>query len=178
MKKTTKKIALFGMLSAVALVLSLLESMIPVAGFMPPGAKAGFSNIATMFAVTSLGFPAAMAITLIKALFAGITRGMTAMLMSFSGGVLSTLAMYFLFKHTKKLGYMMIGVISAICHNAGQLFAAFILVGNKAVLGYAPVLLLSAVITGAVTGSILKAVIPQLTKTVKYMKKNENKGGR
>ncbi len=178
MKKTTYKIALFGILSAVALVLSVLESFIPWSGVMPPGAKAGFSNIATMFAATSLGFPAAMAITLIKALFAGVTRGFTAMLMSFSGGVLSTAVMYLLFKYTKRVGYMLIGILSAISHNAGQLLAAGVLVGSKAVLGYAPVLLISAIVTGAVTGTVLRAVIPAINKTVNNMNSYEHKGGR
>ena len=178
MKKTTYKIALFGMLAAVAIVLSFLESLIPMSGFMPPGAKAGFSNIATMFSMTSLGFPAAVSITLLKALFAGITRGATAMLMSLSGGMLSTVTMYFLFKHTEKLGYMLIGIISAISHNLGQLIVAGILVGSKSILGYAPVLLLSAIVTGALTGTILRAVLPRLTKTVNDINKYENKGGR
>ena len=50
MKNNTYKIALFGVLSAVALTLSYLEGLIPTVAFMPPGAKMGFSNIATMFA--------------------------------------------------------------------------------------------------------------------------------
>lgn len=164
MRKSTYKIALFGMLSAVALVLSYLESLIPMASFMPPGAKAGFSNIATMFAASSMGLVPALAITIIKALFAGVTRGATAFFMSLSGGMLSAITMYLLFKFTKKTGYMLIGVVSAIMHNLGQLFVAFIMVGNKAIIGYVPVLLIAGIITGAITGSILKAVIPALIK--------------
>lgn len=164
MKKSTYKIALFGMLSAVALVLSYLESLIPVSAFMPPGAKAGFSNIATMFTASSMGLVPALAVTAVKALFAGVTRGSTAFFMSLSGGMLSAVTMYLLFKFTKKTGYMLIGVVSAVMHNLGQLAVAFVMVGNSAVIGYAPVLLAAGIITGAVTGSILNAVIPALTK--------------
>ena len=166
MKKSTYKIALFGMLSAVALVLSYLESLIPTTAFMPMGVKAGFSNIATMFAASSMGLPAALAITLIKALFAGITRGVTAMLMSFCGGMLSTLVMYLLFRYTKA-GYLLIGVISALAHNLGQLTVAAFMVQSATIIGYAPVLIISGIITGAVTGSILRAVMPSLLKLVK-----------
>lgn len=175
MKKSTYKIALFGMLSATALTLSLLESLIPTAGFMPPGAKAGFSNIATMFAASSMGFVPALAITLIKALFAGVTRGATAFFMSLAGGVLSTASMYVLFKFSNKSGYLLIGVVSALMHNLGQLAVAAIMVGNRAIIGYLPVLLVAGIITGAVTGSVLNAVIPALTKFENFLTR---KGGK
>ncbi len=164
MKKSTYKIALFGMLSAVAVVLSYLESLIPASAFMPVGVKAGFSNIATMFAASTMGLVPALAISLIKALFAGVTRGATAMLMSFCGGMLSTVVMYILFRYSQKTGYLLIGVISALAHNLGQLAAAAFMVQSVTVIGYAPVLIISGIVTGAVTGSILKAVIPRLIK--------------
>ena len=164
--KISYKIALFGMLSAVALVLSFLESLIPTSAFFPPGAKAGFSNIATMFAASSMGVIPALAITLVKAGFAGVTRGATAFFMSLSGGMLSTIVMYLLFKYSKRTGYLVIGVVSAIMHNVGQIVVASFLVGNSAVLGYAPVLLISGIITGSITGSVLKAVIPKLKSVI------------
>lgn len=163
------------MLSAVALVLSFLESLIPTAAFMPPGAKAGFSNLATMFAASSMGLAPALAITVIKALFAGVTRGASAFFMSFAGGVLSTLTMFILFKFTKNSGYMLIGVVSAIMHNIGQLAVATFIVGNKSVIGYAPILLIAGIITGAITGTIFSAVIPALLKVENILIK---KGGK
>ena len=175
MKKSTYKIALFGVLSAVALTLSYLESLIPTAAFMPPGAKPGFSNIATMFAASSMGLASALSITLVKALFAGITRGVTAFFMSFCGGVLSTVTMYLLFKFSKKTGYMAIGIICALTHNFGQLIVAIITAGNLSVLGYAPVLLISGTVTGAVTGTVLRAVMPALEKATRTI---TQKGGK
>lgn len=174
MKKNTYKIALFGILGAVALVLNYLEGLLPMSAFMPPGAKAGLSNIATMLAASTLGLCPALAIALIKALFAMITRGSTAFFMSLCGGVLSTATMYVLFKLSRRTGYLVIGVISALMHNLGQLAVAAILVGNGAVLGYAPVLLISGIVTGALTGSILRAVMPAILKT---MKNYRSKGG-
>lgn len=175
MKNNTYKIALFGVLSAVALTLSYLEGLIPTVAFMPPGAKMGFSNIATMFAASSMGIVSALAITFIKALFAGITRGVTAFFMSLCGGILSTVTMYLLFKLSKKTGYMAIGIICALVHNFGQLIVAIITAGNLSVLGYAPVLLISGTVTGAVTGTVLRAVMPALEKVTKTITR---KGGK
>lgn len=175
MKNNTYKIALFGVLSAVALTLSYLEGLIPTVAFMPPGAKMGFSNIATMFAASSMGIVSALAITFIKALFAGITRGITAFFMSLCGGILSTVTMYLLFKLSKKTGYMAIGIICALVHNFGQLIVAIITAGNLSVLGYAPVLLISGTVTGAVTGTVLRAVMPALERVTETITR---KGGK
>lgn len=175
MKNDTYKIALFGVLSAVALTLSYLEGLIPTVAFMPPGAKMGFSNIATMFAASSMGIVSALAITFIKALFAGITRGVTAFFMSLCGGILSTVTMYLLFKLSKKTGYMAIGIICALVHNFGQLIVAIITAGNLSVLGYAPVLLISGTVTGAVTGTVLRAVMPALERVTETITR---KGGK
>lgn len=175
MKNNTYKIALFGVLSAVALTLSYLEGLIPTVAFMPPGAKMGFSNIATMFAASSMGLVSALAITFIKALFAGITRGVTAFFMSLCGGILSTVTMYLLFKFSKKTGYMAIGIICALVHNFGQLVVAIITAGNLSVLGYAPVLLISGTVTGAVTGTVLRAVMPALERVTETITR---KGGK
>ena len=175
MKNNTYKIALFGVLSAVALTLSYLEGLVPTVAFMPPGAKMGFSNIATMFAASSMGIVSALAITFIKALFAGITRGVTAFFMSLCGGILSTVTMYLLFKLSKKTGYMAIGIICALVHNFGQLIVAIITAGNLSVLGYAPVLLISGTVTGAVTGTVLRAVMPALERVTETITR---KGGK
>lgn len=175
MKNNTYKIALFGVLSAVALTLSYLEGLVPTVAFMPPGAKMGFSNIATMFAASSMGIVSALAITFIKALFAGITRGVTAFFMSLCGGILSTVTMYLLFKLSKKTGCMAIGIICALVHNFGQLIVAIITAGNLSVLGYAPVLLISGTVTGAVTGTVLRAVMPALERVTETITR---KGGK
>ena len=157
-RQKSKKVALFGILSAEALALSFLESLLP--DFIPlPASKAGFSNIVTMFSVSSLGFSYGLAITVFKAVFALITRGLTASALSFSGGILSLLIMTVLFKIPEnKISFMGIGIISSVFHNAGQLIAAYIILG-KYVLGLAPYLFITAVITGALTGTVYKYTV-------------------
>lgn len=164
MKKKTYFTALFGMLAAVAVTLSFLESLLPTAAFLPPGAKPGLSNLVNMFASSLWGLFPALGIAAIKACFAGITRGMTAFWMSLCGGVLSTFAMTLLLRHTRRFGFVGIGVIGAICHNFGQLCVAAVTVGNRSVLGYAPVLLLCALAAGTLTGLIFRAVLPALQR--------------
>ncbi len=172
MKTKTQKIALLGVLSAQALALAFLENLLPAMPFLPPGVKLGLSNIVTMFTAGAMGFFPAIAVTFIKALFALLTRGVTAFFMSLGGGLLSTVAMCFMIKFIKdKAGYVGIAVISSLCHNFGQLVVSIIITGTAAMINYAPVLLISGIAMGIITGIILKAVMPLLMKQSKYFAK-------
>lgn len=163
--KKNYRIALTAILCALAIALNALEGMIPPLPFLPPGAKPGFSNIITMFAAGSLGFPQAVAIALMKGLFSFITRGATAGIMSISGGLLSAAAMYLLMRYARKhFGLLGISVICALCHNMGQLVAAMFITSTASIVNYAPALAVFGIVTGAVTGVILRAVIPALEK--------------
>ena len=168
-KNIAYKTALSAILCALALSLSFLESLLPPIPFLPPGAKPGFSNIITMFAAGSLGLVQTLLIVLVKGCFAFVTRGVTAGIMSLSGGILSAVTMFILLRYGDKIfGLMGISVISAIFHNIGQLIAAAFITGTSSIVYYAPALAVFGIATGAVTGVIFKAVIPALDKFKKY----------
>ena len=162
----TNKVALLGIFGAVALVLSFLEGMlIPDIPFLPVGAKPGLSNIITMYIAGTMGFPGAIYITMLKALFALITRGATGAFMSFSGGLLSTVAVCLLIKYQGRIfSYLGLGIVGAVMHNLGQLMAACIVSGTFALMNYGKYLLIFALITGTVTGSVLLVLMPRLGK--------------
>lgn len=162
MKRKSKAVAFTGILAALALTLSFLEGMLPPLPMMPPGAKLGLSNIVTMYAAGSVGLPCALFLAALKGGFAFLTRGAVAGILSLSGGMLSTLCMWILLKKTKaSLG--VIGVCGALSHNAAQLCAAFFLT-SSAVVFTIPVLLASGVLTGLLTGLVLKLTLPPLEK--------------
>lgn len=171
MKTKTQKIALIGVLSAQALAFAFLETLLPALPFLPPGVKLGLSNIVTMFCAGSLGFGPAFCVTIIKSVFVLLTRGATAFFMSLGGGLLSTLAMCLMIKFAKnKAGYIGVAVVSSICHNLGQLAVSMIITKTTAMISYAPVLLVSAVVMGCITGTVLKVTMPLLIKQSKYFK--------
>jgi len=172
-KEVSQKIAFYGIMGALALSLSFLEGLLPAVPFLPPGAKPGLANIVTMFAACTLSLPAALYIVILKALFALLTRGVTAFFMSLCGGLLSAIAMYVLFKLNEKIGLIGISVISALMHNFGQLIVSFFLVGSSAVFGYAPFLILFGIVSGILTGIVFKVLLPAVNK----IKINTEKGG-
>lgn len=165
--KKTAYVSLCGMLCAAALLLSFIEGLIPTAGLLPPGVKLGLSNVVTMFAAFSLGFPAALSIALFKAFFALLTRGALAGLLSLCGGVLSVCLLCGLLKidKSRRLSFLFLSITGSVCHNLGQLTAVMLITSFAAVY-YAPILIISAVAAGSVTSFILKA-------TWKYMHRLE-----
>lgn len=173
----TNKVALLGIFGAVALVLSFLESMlVPDIPFLPVGAKPGLSNVVTMYIAGTMGFSGAVYITLLKALFALITRGATGAFMSFCGGMLSTVSVCLLIKYQDRVfSYLGLGIVGAVTHNIGQLIAACIVSGTFALINYGKYLLIFALITGAVTGTVLMLLMPRLSKIggFKYTKQRD-----
>ena len=166
---TNKKLTAFtqtALLCTAAVAISFVESILPSA--LPiPGAKIGLSNIITAMAIEDIGFTSAVSIVIIKALFAGVTRGFVSGLMSFFGGLFGMLAMY-LFMRVKRgvFGYLGIGVWGALMHNFGQLGVSYLLYG-RAVLYYTPILMTVSLITGCITGTALGIICPKLKSAAK-----------
>ena len=160
MKQAAGRIAFTGLLAALALALSFLEGLLPPLPALPPGAKLGLSNIAVMYAAGTLGLPSALFLAVFKGLFALMTRGAAAGIMSLSGGICSAFLLWLLLTKTRvSLGA--VGVCGALCHNGAQLCAAYFLTGTS-VLFYVPFLLLFGVLTGLLTGLVLKVTAKPL----------------
>lgn len=159
-----RKLTLCGLLGALAIILSMLESVLPPIPVMPPGAKLGLSNLVTMYAAEMLGLVPTLFLALLKGLFAGVTRGITAFLMSLSGGLSSSLVMWALLRlKNRPFGYVGLGVAGALTHNAAQLLVAALLT-TPAVWFYIPWLIIFGILTGTATGMALRILVPALSK--------------
>lgn len=157
-------IARTALLSAVAVVLSILESFIPDLPFVLPGMKLGLGNIAVLLAVETCPLPMVIYVAVVKALFTLVTRGATAFFMSFAGAVASSLVMYFIARLNKPaFGCLGMGVSGAFTHNMAQLMVAFLIVG-KATFAYLPFVSLFAIISGGITALVHYFVLPAITK--------------
>ena len=155
MHSKTKDIALGAVLTALALGLSVMENLIPVTAAIPlPGVKLGLANIVTVFALYELGAAPAVCILIARCLLGALFAGnFSALLYSLLGGVTAMLVMIAL-KHCRRLSIYGVSIGGAAGHNVGQIAAAIIALGDTAVVGYLPVLLGVALITGTLTGFI------------------------
>ena len=163
----TKQLVLTGLLFAIALVLSIVESTLPPLPLPVPGVKFGLSNIAVMFALFFLTKSQAFTIAILKGLFVTMTRGLIAGILSFSGGILSLMVMLLLMLIFKqKISYMVVSIFGAVAHNMGQFIAITLIYTGLYLVAYIPVLLISGVVAGIVTATLLRFILPALKKLV------------
>lgn len=170
-KFNTRTVAFMGMLFALALTLSFFESAIAGMMALPPGVKPGLSNIVILFAMLLLKPRHAIVLAVLKSLFVFLTRGAVAGLLSFSGGMCSILIMLLLAKAPfLSLSVQSLSAAGAIAHNIGQICAAAFIIKTKSLFYYLPVLLISGIITGILTGTVYKAAQPYFKKILSGMR--------
>ncbi|WP_295584255.1 Gx transporter family protein [uncultured Oscillibacter sp.] len=166
MKLTTKQLTLCGVLTTLALALSVAENQLPLTlAVSIPGIKLGLANIVTVFALYALGPGQAFLILLARctlgALFAG---NMNALLFSLMGGV-AAMTVMILLSRLRGLSVYGVSVGGAAAHNGGQVAAAVLTLGNTAPLYYLPILLGVSLITGALTGLVAACLFRALGHT-------------
>ena len=97
MNRATQKIARFGLLTALALVLGLMDRAIPLTALLggaAPGIKLGLANTVLLYAVYLMDWRSAVLLMLTKVVLSGFLFGsLSAILYSLSGGILSLAVM-------------------------------------------------------------------------------------
>ena len=159
----TKKIALFGMLVALAFIFSYIEHLIPLP--LPTGVKLGVANIVILVALYFLGVKEAVAISFIRILLSGFAFGISTVPYSLVGGALSLLIMA-LMKKSDKFGLPGVSVTGSVFHNIGQTLVAMWLLGANTMY-YFPLLLFSGIIAGILIGIISAIVLKKLQNHIK-----------
>ncbi len=146
-----RKIALLGLFSAIAIIFGYVETLIPVFVGIP-GIKLGLANLSVLFILERYSVKEALVVSLIRILVIGFMFGnMFSILYSLAGALLSLAVMTVLIKKTS-LSVFAVSMAGGITHNIGQLIIAIMIVENRSLLYYAPVLLISGVLTGFVIG--------------------------
>ena len=142
-----KNVALYGLLIALALVLSYLESLVPLS-FAVPGIKMGLPNIVVVFALYRLRARDAAVISLVRVLLVSVLFGnVFSLAYSAAGAVLSLLVMMLL-KSTGKFSETGVSVAGAVAHNAGQILVAVFVLETGRLVYYLPVLCISGTVAG------------------------------
>lgn len=157
-----KRIALLGILFALAVVLSIAESFIPIPIPIPipGGIKIGLSNIVIMFALLNMRKRDALTLAVMKSTFVLATRGPIAGILSLSGGLCSLAVMIIVILIRKdRSTYLSVSVAGAVFHNIGQIMAASVIM-QTFLWPYLPLLLISGIVTGLATSILLKLTSP------------------
>ena len=151
------KIAMYGMLIALAMIFSFVETLIPIP-IPVPGVKLGLANLVTIVCLYLLGIKAAFAVSFLRILLISFTFGnVSAILFSASGGLCSLLCMMAA-KKSAAFSEAGVSIIGGVSHNIGQILAAMFIIQNIGLFAYLPLLLVAGVLTGLLIG-VLAALI-------------------
>lgn len=156
-----RKTAYLGLFGALAILLSYIETLLPVFSGIP-GVKLGLANLAVLFLLELYSWKEAAFVSIVRILVIGFLFGsMFSILYSLSGAVLSLTVMTLLKKHSG-LGIFGISTAGGVMHNIGQLLVAMLLVENVRLLYYAPALLISGVVTGLAIGWLTRETLARI----------------
>ena len=156
-----KKITRLSMLLAISVVLSLIESMIPMFNGTFAGIKLGLANIVVLFTLYYFSFKEALTISILRVFLLGILRtGIFSITFFFSlSGALLSLLFMALFKKYTNFSIVGVSVIGSIMHSVGQIIIAIIFLSNSNIAFYLPILIIASVFTGIIVGYCSKGLI-------------------
>ncbi|MFW5629771.1 MAG: Gx transporter family protein [Acetivibrio ethanolgignens] len=158
-----KKVAVSGVLIALAFIFSYVEVLIPFQLGIP-GVKLGLANIVSLVALYLLDEKMAATITVVRVILTGFTFGsLYSMLYSMAGALLS-LAFMIGAKRWNKFTMIGVSVLGGVMHNAGQLIMAAVVLKTVPFFYYTPVLILSGIVTGIMIGFLGKGIRERLVK--------------
>ena len=157
-----KKIALYGILTSLALIFGYIESLFSLS-FIAPGIKLGLANSVALILLCFKDFKGAVLVNITRILLSALLFSSPfSLVFSLTAGILSVVIMRLLsgIKGVSVIGFSISG---AAVHNLVQLTVASLLFG-RAVWYYLPFLLVSALLSGGIIG-ILSSIIFKKIKT-------------
>lgn len=161
MMNTLHKQVFIALLAAQAILLSLIERLIPPIFIFAPGAKIGLANVVIILALYTLGTKDSFFLVLLRLLLATLLGGtIMGLLYAAVGGLLSFGGMLLLKRLTTPL-FSVVGVSAAggFLHNLGQLFVAAMLAKTWTILLYLPVLGSVGIVSGILSGMLAKLLL-------------------
>ena len=157
----TKKLAVAALLTALALVLSYLEALVPLS-IAVPGVKLGLPNLVVIFALYRLRPRTAALISLLRVALVSLLFG-SALSLAYSaaGAVFSFLVMLCL-KKSGVFGCVGVSVAGAVSHNLAQILTAAALLETSRLTWYFPVLCLSGTLAGVCIGLVSALLVKRI----------------
>lgn len=167
LSKNNINIPLLSMLTAVAIIISLLERLVPL-DFMIVGAKLGLANIVTIFVIFIYGKKEGFLVLITRICVVTLLSGrVSSFLFSFLGGMFAFFISNILINYYRKnVTFVGICIAGSVFHHIGQVVAGIIVLSSFTVIAYLPYLLLISIPLGFITGSFLETLMLRLSKVL------------
>ena len=155
------RVAYFGVFTALALIFSYVETLIPF-HIGIPGVKLGLANLIIVIALYKMSLKETYLLSVVRVVLSGFIFGnYFSIIYSLAGGLLSLTVMALL---RKRGGFSILGISIAggVCHNIGQLAIAMVVVETFSGIYYVPVLLIAGLATGLLIGIAADGMLKRL----------------
>lgn len=158
-----KRVAYYGIFSALAILMGYVERLIPIS-IAVPGIKLGLANVVILIVIYFMGNKEGLWISFVRIIMSGLLfSGFAGFLYSLAGALLSYIIMVLL-KKFDSISIMGVSVAGGIAHNIGQIIVACLVVQNWKLIYYLPILLISGIATGILVGITAKYALNYLNK--------------
>ena len=162
-RSAARRAAFLGAMTALALILSYVESFIP----MPlPGVKLGLANLVAVFVLYRYGVLRAAGVSLLRVLLSSLLFGSAVSLAYSLAGAALSIAVMALLRRTDRFSPLGVSIAGGVMHNAGQIIACCILLDTAAVAAYLPVLIVSGSVAGAAIGALAAVLLSRIGNRV------------
>ena len=167
MHTRAEMVAFCGVLTALAVILSYVETLVPI-NLGVPGIKPGFANIVAVFILFSYGFGAALTVSILRVVIVAAMFGSPASaLYALSGAIVSLIVMALLRK-TGRFSVTGVSMAGGVMHNAAQLAVAIAVTKTPLIVSYLPALIAAGMVTGIVIGIISQLLLRRVSGSLRH----------
>ncbi len=162
--KKTRKMVFIALLSAIAVVLHSVETMLQLP--LPLGMKLGLANIISLVAIELYGVKEMFIVNIFRVIISGLltgTIGQMPFFISCGGVFLSSLALACIKKLTD-LPMVSTSIVAAVFHNIGQVLVVSFIYDQIAIMSYVFILMASSIPTGILTGMTAIQILKRIDK--------------
>lgn len=159
-RNRVKKLCFYSILTATAIIFGFVESLIPLS-FIAPGIKLGLANSVALICIMNKDFKGAFFVNITRILLSALLFGSPfSLLFSICGGLVSV-SICILLSRSSSFSIIGISIAGGVIHNIVQTAVAFFILGFG-VFYYLPFLIASGIISGAIMGLIVFALLKRV----------------
>ena len=169
-RKTIKKLTSLSLFLAIGIILSIVESMIPLP-IPVPGVRLGLANTVGLVLLYIYSPKQYLYIGFLRVVMVGLLRtGLFSIsfYLSLSGFVLSHLIVLILY-YLNKFSIYGLSITAALFHGVGQMITVMFIYSTSGLILYLPILMLSGIISGALTALITSIFLIKVSPYLKII---------